>query len=101
MRLMGNEEKKLPLRSLHDFLFEIDKEWNRFKTGSMLSFIFLLILFLLSLRQTFASRKLFNLLFTLVLLYTTYASWRQYAFYRKWERRLGLLLHLEEELLGD
>ena len=95
------EEKKLPLRSLHDFLFEIDKEWNRFKTGSMLSFLFLLLLFLLSLRQIFTTGKLFNLLFTILLLYTTYSSWRQYTFYRKWERRLGLLLHLEEELLGD
>jgi hypothetical protein len=98
---MEEEEKKLPLRSLHDFLFEIDKEWNRFKTGSMLSFVFLLLLFLLSLRQTFATWKLFNLIFTVVLLYTTYSSWKQYKFYNKWERRLGLLIHLEEELLGD
>ena len=98
---MEEKDRKLPLRSLHDFLFEIDNEWNRFKTGSMLSFIISLLLFILSLRQTFQTQKLFSLLFTVLLLYTTYSSWRQYSFYRKWERRMGLLLHLEEELLGD
>ena len=98
---MEEKDRKLPLRSLHDFLFEIDNEWNRFKTGSMLSFIISLLLLILSLRQTFQTQKLFSLLFTVLLLYTTYSSWRQYSFYRKWERRMGLLLHLEEELLGD
>jgi len=98
---MEKKDSKLPLRSLHDFLFEIDNEWNRFKTGSMLSFIISLLLFVLSLRQTFQTQKLFSLLFTVLLFYTTYSSWRQYSFYRKWERRMGLLLHLEEELLGD
>lgn len=98
---MERKDKQLPLRSLHDFLFEIDNEWNRFKTGSMLSFIISLLLFILSLRQTLQTQKLFSLLFTVLLLYTTYSSWRQYSFYRKWERRMGLLLHLEEELLGD
>ena len=98
---MENEDKKLPLRSLHDFLFDIDKEWSRFKNGSMLSFVFMLILFLMSLKQTFQTMKLFNLLFTVLLFYTAYSTWRQYSFYRRWERRLGLILHLEEELLGD
>jgi hypothetical protein len=98
---MEKKERKLPLRSLHDFLFEIYDEWNRFKTGSLLSFIFTLLLFILSLRQTLQTQKLFSLLFTVLLLYTTYSSWKQYSFYRKWEKRIGLLLHLEAELLGD
>jgi hypothetical protein len=98
---MEKNDRKLPLRSLHDFLFEIDNEWNRFRTGSMLSFIISLLLFLLSLRQTLQTQKLFSLLFTVLLIYTTYSSWRQFTFYRKWEKRIGLILHLEEELLGD
>jgi hypothetical protein len=98
---MEKKEKKLPLRSLHDFLFEIDNEWNRFKTGSMLSFIISLLLLILSLRQTLQTQKLLSTLFTILLLYTTYSSWRQYSFYRKWEKRIGLILHLEEELIGD
>lgn len=98
---MEKKERKLPLRSLHDFLFEIDNEWNRFKTVSMLSFIISLLLFILSLRQTLQTQKVFSTLFTVLLLYTTYSSWKQYTFYRKWEKRIGLILHLEEELLGE
>jgi hypothetical protein len=98
---MEKTERKLPIRSLHDFLFEIDNEWNRFKTVSMLSFVISLLLFILSLRQTLQTQKLFSTLFTILLTYTTYSSWKQYTFYRKWEKRIGLILHLEEELLGQ
>jgi hypothetical protein len=31
--------------------------------------------------------------------YNIYLSYRQHQFYQKWEKRLGLLLHIEEELL--
>ena len=44
------DEEKLPLRSLHDFLLEIDSEWNRFRTGSLLSFIIMLLMLLLFIR---------------------------------------------------
>lgn len=27
------QETRYPLRSLHDFLYELDKEWDRFRTG--------------------------------------------------------------------
>jgi len=30
------EVSRLPLRGLHDLLFEIESEWNSFRTGSML-----------------------------------------------------------------
>ena len=30
------EESKYPVRSLHDFLEELNKEWDRFRTGSLI-----------------------------------------------------------------
>ena len=32
--------------------------------------------------------------------YSVYAMYSQYRFFNKWERRVGLLLHLEEEILS-
>jgi hypothetical protein len=29
-----------------------------------------------------------------------YLAYRQHAFYQRWEKRIELMLHLEEELLG-
>jgi hypothetical protein len=103
------DEEKLPLRSLHDFLLEIDSEWNRFRTGSLLSFIIMLLMLLLfirgyltqTLRQGLPSERFFAFLFAGLLVYSTYTSWRQYNFYKRWEKRIGLILHLEQELLGD
>ena len=34
-----NQEIRYPLRSLHDFLSELDKEWDRFRTGSLIGLI--------------------------------------------------------------
>ena len=106
---MGDEERdgrRLPLRSLHDFLFEIEAEWNSFRTGSMLSVVTTLLIFLVfiprfqhMLRGT-PFEKIFAIGIVAMLLYSAYTSWRQHQFYQKWEKRLGLLLHLEEELLG-
>ncbi len=32
--------------------------------------------------------------------YSIYALYSQYRFFNKWERRIGLLLHLEEQILA-
>jgi hypothetical protein len=103
------EAEKLPLRSLHDFLVEIESEWNRFRTGSLFSIIILVFMILLfirgylfrTLRNSLPFERLFAFLFLGLLFYTTYVSWRQYKFYEKWEKRIGLILHLEQELLGE
>ncbi len=100
------EESRLPLRGLHDFLFEIESEWNSFRTGSLLSMVTTLLLFIVFIPrfQVMLRHSQFERLLALVIIgmlfYSTYASWRQHQFYQKWEKRLGLLLHLEEELLG-
>ena len=103
------DESKLPLRSIHDFLFEIDLEWSSFRTGSLLSLVTTILLFvvflpryfMVTLRQGGPLDKLVAAAMAGLLLYSAYMSWRQHKFYQRWEKRLGLLLHLEKELLGE
>jgi len=103
------DENRLPLRGIHDFLFEIDSEWNSFRTGSLLSLITTILLFLVflpryflvTLKQGGPLDKLVAVTIAGLLLYSAYTSWRQHMFYQRWEKRLGLLLHLEKELLGE
>lgn len=103
------EEASLPLRSIHDFLFEIESEWSSFRTGSLLSLITTILLFLIflpryflvTLRQGGPLDKLVAVTIAGLLVYSAYTSWRQHKFYQRWEKRLGLLLHLEQELLGE
>ena len=45
--------------------------------------------------------KLLAVAIIVALLYNAYLSYGQHQFYRRWEKRLGLLLHLEEEVLGE
>jgi hypothetical protein len=104
-----SEEARLPLRGIHDFLFEIDSEWGSFRTGSLLSMVSITLLFiifmpryfLVTLRQGGPMDKLFAVAIAGLLIYSAYTSWKQHKFYQKWEKRLGLLLHLEKELLGE
>ncbi len=110
---MGEEkpERPYPLKSLHDFLTELDREWSKFKMGSLIGMItsgalllFLIRLILLELRPP---RPIFNLdlLFlifaAIFLVYSIYALFAQYRFFNRWERRIGLLLHLEEQLISE
>lgn len=102
------EPEELPLRILHDFLFELDNEWGSFRTGSLLSMITTLLLFLLFIPRyfliTIRSPGIIDTLIAMgiiaALVYSVYLSYRQHKFYRRWEKRMGLLLHFEEELLG-
>lgn len=106
-----------PLRSLHDFLNELDREWDKFRTASLIGILTsgLLLVFLIprSLLTLLAMLKnprvgFFAVLNDLIFLvfvvafvvYEISLLLRQYRFFKKWERRVGLLLHLEERLMG-
>ena len=102
------QETQYPLRSLHDFLYELDKEWDRFRTGSLIGVIVSCALLLVSISRLLAalrSRAFFDLLFMIVIIaalaYTVSALLAQHRFFRKWERRIGLLLHLEEKIISE
>jgi RsiW-degrading membrane proteinase PrsW (M82 family) len=101
--------RDLPVRTLHEFLVEISNEWNRFRNGSLLSIVTTIILFVLFIPRFFLTTLRrggpFDTLLALgiiaALLYNIYLSYRQHQFYQKWEKRMGLLLHIEEELLNE
>ena len=102
-----------PLRSLHDFLNELDREWDVFRTASLIGMVTSGILFIFvslrlfpllqTMRKVGLLRVINDLIFLLfVLAFIVYESSlliRQYRFFKKWERRVGLLLHLEEKLM--
>ncbi len=106
------EEKKesiYPVKTLHDFLFELDREWSRFRNGTLIGLVSSGILFLIVVGVILRIRRLdlglldfvFLVLAGALLGYSVYAMYRQYRFFNKWERRIGLLLHLEEQILTD
>lgn len=102
------QETRYPLRSLHDFLYELDTEWDRFRTGSLIGLIVsgtLLLFSFTRLLTALRNRAVFDLIFMLViiaaLLYTVSALLAQHRFFKRWERRIGLLLHMEEKILSE
>ena len=91
-------ETGYPLRTLHDFLYELNNEWDRFRTGSLIGLIVSGALLIFSFSQLLAAlrnRALFNLIFMIVivgaLIYTVIALLAQHRFFKKWERRIGTL----------
>ena len=105
-----SEENKLyPVKSLHDFLFELDKEWTKFRNGTFIAFLSSGILFILVIWLILSIRHFRLGLFDFALFiivgiiagYSIYATYYQFRFLSRWERRLGLLLHMEEQMLSE
>jgi hypothetical protein len=99
-------ESKYPLRSLHDFLYELDSEWDRFRTGSLIGVLVscaLLVFSFIRALSALRNRATFDLIFMVIiigaLVYTISALYTQHQFFKKWERRIGLLLQMEEKIL--
>jgi len=103
-----------PVRSLHEFLAELDKEWDAFRTAAMIGiaasalvlvffvyrFFGLLVRIRLGLRFIdIIDELIFLVLAAAFAIYEISLLLRQHRFFSKWERRVGLLLHLEEELM--
>ena len=105
----NKKEDIYPVKSLHDFLYELDREWNRFRNGTLISLVSSSILFIIVVGLILRTKRLslgildFSLLIVagIFLGYSIYALYRQYRFLNKWERRIGLLLHLEEQMLAE
>jgi len=104
-----SEEKLYPVKSLHDFLSEIDKEWTKFRNGTLIGLFSSGILFLLVVWLLLRTHRLglgfidfVLLLFAGIFLgYSIYAMYSQFRFFNRWERRVGLLLHMEEQMLSE
>jgi len=107
--------KLYPLKSLHDFLLEIDKEWDRFRTASLIGIVtsgvllFFLIIRLLTVLVRIRRSGLigvfdefvFLILVAAFVIYEITLLYGQYKFFKRWNRRLALLLHLEENLMEE
>jgi len=101
-------EKPYPVKSLHAFLFELDREWSKFRNGTLIGlissgFLFIVVLWLILVMRRLElglGAFLFLVVAGVFLGYSIYAMYSQYRFFNKWERRIGLLLHLEEEILA-
>jgi len=105
----NHEDKLYPVKSLHDFLFELEKEWTKFRNGTLIGLassavLFIVVVWLiLRIRHFGLGLVDFALLIIVgvVLGYAVYAMVAQYRFLNKWERRIGLLLHMEEEMMSE
>ena len=102
-------EKAYPVKTLHEFLSELNREWSRFKRGALISIfisgmliIALVSVFIRSLRNGF---EITDIIFTIILLAFLLYSMRlmiiQFRFFRKWEYRMTRLVSLEEKLMAD
>ena len=103
-----NHETRYPLRSLHDFLYELDKEWDKFRTGSLIGVIvslFLLLASILIMMVAVRERSILGVIFMLLiagaLIYTVTALLAQHRFFKRWERRIGILIHMEEQIINE
>lgn len=105
----NSEDKLYPVKSLHDFMSELDKEWTKFRNGTLIGLfssgiLFLFVVWLL-LRTHYLRLGLIDfvlLIFAGIFLgYSIYAMYSQFRFFNRWERRIGLLLHMEEQMLSE
>jgi hypothetical protein len=102
-------DKVYPVKSLHEFLYELDKEWSKFRNGTLISLVSSGVLFFFVVAILLRTRHLglglidfiLLLLVGILLAYSIYAMYSQFRFFNRWERRIGLLLHLEDEILAE
>ena len=103
------EDKLYPVRSLHDFMYELNREWSKFRNGTLIGLASSGVLFIVVVSLIFRVRRLelgvieFSILVLVGVLlgYSIYAMYSQYRFFNRWERRIGLLLHLEQQILNE
>jgi hypothetical protein len=103
------QEKRYPLRTLHEFLSELNREWRSFKRGTLATLV-LLSISLVAVVPLFFRAIRFELdIFAYVfliglgafLIYLIRIMVTQYRFFRKWGYRLEQLVNLEEKLMGE
>ncbi len=108
-----DEEASYPLRSFHDFLAALDKEWDKFRTAAVVGILTTGILFvfvayrflalLVALRRHGVIPAIEDIVFLLVVgvfaVYEISLLIRQHRFFQRWERRIGALLYLEDTIM--
>jgi len=103
-------EETYPVKTVHQFLSEMDQEWSRFKRGALISaFISIMLILALVTGSIVALRRgfggvgdaIFIGLVLAFLVYSVYLMIGQFRFFRKWEKRMSRLVTLEEKLMPE
>jgi len=105
----NGENKLYPVKTLHDFLLELDREWTKFRNGTLVALFSSGILLVIAIWLILVTRHFrlgfldfaFFIFVVIIAAYSIYATYAQYSFLSKWERRIGLLVHLEEQMLSE
>lgn len=98
-----------PVRTMHEFLYQVEHETNRFKRGAVISILisaFMLVLIAVVsyslIPRGFATSGVILIgVLAGLLVYSIYLMSFQYRFFRRWEKRLNRLDALEAKLLAD
>ena len=102
-------EKIYPIKTLHEFLSEANREWRRFKRGTLMSLFVLSLLFTalgpLVFRAVIRGLDVLDVVFlgslAAFLIYAIYIMAIQYQFFKKWGKRMEQLAQLEEKILTE
>jgi peptidoglycan biosynthesis protein MviN/MurJ (putative lipid II flippase) len=92
---------------MHEFLYQVQHETNRFKRGAVISILISALMLILIaivsyelLPRGFAVSSVILIgVLAGFLVYSIYLMSFQYRFFRKWEKRLNELNQLEEKLM--
>lgn len=110
-------ETRYPVKSIHDFLLEVERELRRFRIASLIGVIAWLLILpslirfsvrLIELAEV-SPRARVELIIDMILLalaalslcYLAYTLYRQNRFFKRWGRRFELLKEFEQKLLGE
>lgn len=104
-----DNEEVYPVRTMHEFLYQVERETNRFKRGAVISImisalmlIVLVAVAYITMQRAFAPSGIILLaVLAGVLVYSIYLMTFQYRFFRKWENRLNRLNTLEAKLMPE
>jgi uncharacterized membrane protein YbhN (UPF0104 family) len=108
---MTQEENQevYPVRTMHEFLYQVERETNRFKRGAIISILISALMLVvlvavayITMQRAFAPSGIILLaVLAGVLVYSIYLMTFQYRFFRTWEKRLNRLNRLEEKLMPE
>ncbi len=102
-------EQVYPVKTIHQFIEEINREKGKFKIGALVSITissllligFVGIFIRTVVRAMEVSDIILELLLAAFLIYSIYLMVHQYRFFRRWESRMARLNSLEQKLMPD
>jgi len=104
-----DNQEVYPVRTMHEFLYQVEHETNRFKRGAVISIVIsalmlvvLAVVAYITIQQAFAPSGVILLaVLAGFLVYSIYLMSFQYRFFRKWENRLNRLNTIEAKLMPE